>query len=196
MKTRYFSRVGSAILAVAVFGTAFASAQSGAPVTPGRKAPTTQLSNRTLQRSGLVVNTGIVSANCSTSGCSASTAVFVKNTLCPRPAGKTCTLYINLESQVEVTTDDNGLFKFLVDGVPPSPGPTDGTGLVRWVLGDPDSGSIDFEARSFGVVATITNSIANQNHPVEVDIACQDITCDGCSASMGFASLNIAVYTP
>jgi hypothetical protein len=29
-----------------------------------------------------------------------------------------------------------------------------------------------------------------------VDIACQDITGDGCSASMGFASLNIAVYTP
>jgi hypothetical protein len=80
--------------------------------------------------------------------------------------------------------------------VPPTPGPTDGTGLVRWVLNDPDSGSIEFEARAFGVVATITNSIANQNHPVEVDIACQDLTGDGCTASMGFASLNIAVYTP
>jgi hypothetical protein len=199
MKSRYFSRVGSAalaVLAVAVFGTAFASAQSGAPVVEGRKAPTTQLSNRTLQRTGLVVNNSEVSANCSSSGCSASAPVFVKNTLCPRPAGKSCTLYIHLESQVEVTTNDNGLFKFLVDGVPPTPGPTDGTGLVRWVLNDPDSGSIEFEARAFGVVATITNSIANQNHPVEVDIACQDLTGDGCTASMGFASLNIAVYTP
>jgi hypothetical protein len=197
MKTRYFSRVGLAIVAVAVFGTVFASAQSGAPVAGKHKKPTvTQLSNRTLQRTGLVVNSGNVSATCSTSGCSASTPVFVKNTLCPRPAGKTCTLYVHLDSQVEVTTSDNGLFKFLVDGLPATPGPTDGTGLVRWVLNDPDSGSIDFESRAFGVVATITNSIANQNHPVEVDIACQDITGDGCSASMGFASLNIAVYTP
>jgi hypothetical protein len=30
----------------------------------------------------------------------------------------------------------------------------------------------------------------------EVDIACEDITGDGCTAAMGLASLNLGVYTP
>jgi hypothetical protein len=106
----------------------------------------------------------------------ARTAVFLKNVVCPQSAGKTCTLYVHVESQDEVTANDNGLFKFLVDGLPPSPGPTDGTGLFRWVLNHPDSGNIEFEARSFAVVATETNRIPNQTHSVEVDIACEDIT--------------------
>jgi hypothetical protein len=36
----------------------------------------------------------------------------------------------------------------------------------------------------------------NQTHSVEVDIACEDITGDGCTAAMGLASLNLGVYTP
>jgi hypothetical protein len=200
MRTRYFARVGSAALAAlaaTVFGTVLASAQSGAPVAGKHKKPAvTALSSRILQRTALLTSNSNISATCSTSGCTAATPVFLKNAVCPLPAGNTCTLYIHLESQDKVTTNDNGLFKFLVDGLPPNPGPTDGTGLFRWDLNDPDSGLINFEARSFAVVATVRNSSRGQGHSVEVDIACQDQTGDGCSASMGLASLNIAVYTP
>jgi hypothetical protein len=161
------------------------------------KAPSvTILSNRVLQRSAFETNNSNVTTTCSTSGCGTSTAVFLKNVLCPQPAGRTCTLYVHVESQDEVTANDNGLFKFLVDGRPPSPGPTDGTGLFRWVLNDPDSGNIEFEARSFAVVATVRNRFPNQTHSVEVDIACEDITGDGCTAAMGLASLNLGIYTP
>jgi hypothetical protein len=105
-------------------------------------------------------------------------------------------LYIHLESQDKVTVSDNGLFRFLVDGIAPKPGATDSNGLFRWVLNDPDSGTIDFEARSYSVVAKVTNTEDSQSHPVEVDIACQDETGDGCSASMGLATLSIAEYKP
>jgi len=200
MRTRYFARVGSAALAalaVTVFGTVLASAQSGGPDAGKHKKPTvTALSTRVLQRTALLANSSNVNATCSTSGCSAATAVFVKTAVCPQPAGKTCTLYVHLESQDKVTVNDNGLFKFLVDGLPPNPGATDGTGLFRWDLSDPDSGLINFEARSYAVVAIVTNSTGGQGHRVEVDIACQDVTGDGCTASMGLASLSIAVYTP
>jgi hypothetical protein len=200
MKTRYFASVGRAALAVLTItfaGTVLANAQSGAPVAGGRKAPSvTSLGNRVLQKTTFMVSTSTVPAICSASGCLASTPVFSKSIQCPKPAGQTCTFYIHLESTVNGTTDDNLLFKFLVNGVAPTPGPTDSNGFTRWDLSDPDSGVIQGESRSFAVVAKVKNGSANQSHAVEVDIACEDETGDGCSATMAFASLNIAVYTP
>jgi hypothetical protein len=200
MKTRYFARVRSAALAVLTItflGLLLANAQSGAPVAGKRKSPSvTSLGNRVLQKTAFQTSTSNVSTICNTSGCLTSTAVFSKSVQCPKPSGQTCTFYIHLESTVNVTTADNGLFKFLVDGAAPTPGPTDSNGFTRWVLNDPDSGSIEGEARSFAVVAKVKNSSANQSHAVEVDIACEDETGDGCTATMAFASLNIAVYTP
>ena len=198
MRSRYFARVGAAaiaVLAVTVFGTVFANAQNGGP-SEGRRSPVVTVGNRALQRTGFQTNNSNVSTTCSTSGCSAQTAVFRRNATCSGPVGQTCTLYIHLESQVKVTVNDNGLFRFLVDGASPNPGPTDGSGFFRWNLNDPDSGLINFEARSYAVVAFVTNALVNQNHTIEVDIACQDQTADGCSASMGLASLANGVYAP
>jgi hypothetical protein len=143
-----------------------------------------------------MTNDSLITATCSTAGCTGDQPVFLRNVVCPQPAGATCTFYAHLESQVEVTTNDNGLFRFLVDGVAPSPGPTDSLGQFRWVDSDPDSGVINLEARSYAVVARVQNSSNNQAHPVQVDIACQDTDGGGsCTASMGFASVSIAVYT-
>jgi hypothetical protein len=200
MKTRYFARAGSAALAVltiTVVGTSLANAQSGAPVAPKVKNPSViSLANRVLQKTTFMVNTSNVTAICNTSGCLASAPVFSKSVQCPKPAGQTCTFYVHLESTVNGTADDNELFKFLVDGAAPTPGPTDSNGFTRWDLSDPNSGVIQGQARSFAVVAKVKNSSANQSHAVEVDIACEDETGDGCSATMAFASLNIGVYTP
>ncbi len=197
---RHFARVKSAALAVLTItfvGTLLANAQSGAPVAANRNTPSvTTLGNRVLQKTTFMISTSSIPAVCSTSGCVASTPVFSKSVQCPRPAGQTCTFYLHLESTVNGTALDNELFKFLVNGVAPTPGPTDSNGFTRWDLGDPDSGAIQGEARSFAVVAKVRNSSANQSHAVEVDIACEDQTGDGCSATMAFASLSMAVYTP
>jgi hypothetical protein len=200
MKTRYFARMGSpalAVLIIAFVGTLLANAQSGAPVAPKAKSPSViSLGNRVLQKTAFMVSTSDIPAICSTSGCIASTPVFSRSVQCPRPSGQTCTFYLHLESTVKGTALDNELFKFLVDGRRPTPGPTDSTGFTRWDLSDPDSGAINGEARSFAVVATVRNRSANQSHAIEVDIACEDETGDGCMATMSFASLNIAAYTP
>jgi hypothetical protein len=200
MKTRYFARVRSAALAVLTItfvGTLLANAQSGAPVAPNAKSPSLfSLGNRVLQRTTLMVSTSNIPAICGTSGCIASTPVFSTSVRCLRPSGQTCTFYIHLESTVKGTAFDNELFTFLVDGLSPKPGPADSSGFVRWDLSDPDSGAIGGEARSFAVVARVRNRSANQSHAVEVDIACEDETGDGCTANMQVASLNMAVYTP
>ena len=200
MNTRCFAKAAAAawaVLAITLSGTLLANAQSGAPAAAKRKTPSvTSLGNRVLQKTAFMVNTSNVSAICNTSGCLASSPVFSKSFQCPRPSGQTCTFYIHLESTVNGTSDDNLLFKFLVDGLAPAPGPTDNNGFARWELGDPNSWAIQGQARSFAVVAKVKNSSANQNHAVEVDIACEDETGDGCTATMAFASLSTAVYTP
>jgi hypothetical protein len=200
MRTRYFVRAGSAalaVLAITIFGTVFVNAQSGAPVGGTNATPTvTVLGNRILQRTAFAANNSNVTTTCGTSGCTTSTAVFNQSVVCPQFAGKSCTLYIHLESQDDVSLNDNGLFKFLVDGLPPDPGATDSNGLFRWVLNDPDSEVINFEARSYAVVARVRNRFQNQTHAVQAHIACQDITGDGCTASMGLATLTVGVYTP
>lgn len=200
MKTRFVARVRLAalvVLTVTFVGTLFVNAQSGGPVAgKGKKPSLSSLSNRILQKTAFQVSTSNVPATCSTSGCLTATPVFSRSLQCPKPAGQTCTFYLHLESTVNITTADNGLFKFLVDGLAATPGPTDSNGFTRWILSDPDSGAIQGEARSFAVVATVRNRSSNQSHPVEVDIACEDETGDGCTATMAFASLEMNVYTP
>jgi hypothetical protein len=113
--------------------------------------------------------------------------------------GGTCTYYLHLEAQVQsITTLDDALLKFLVDGAAPTPGPTDTSGFVR--VGRPDCGTsktCGLGARSFAVTGTVTNRTANQAHTVEADIACKDVVgSDGCSIQAGFANVEINTFKP
>ena len=116
------------------------------------------------------------------------------NITCSQPAGATCTFYLNLQTQASVTANDSGIFQFLVDGVAPRPGPTDIHGFFVWDTADPNSTVM--QARSYAVVARVTNSRANQAHGVEAEFGCIDLTGDGCSATMGATSMSIGLFTP
>jgi hypothetical protein len=135
-----------------------------------------------------------IEATCTGSGCQTTAVVFTRPISCPVKAGKTCTLYLHVEGQAYVSAKDNGLFRFLIDGLAPVSGPTDKNGYFSWDAFDANSAlSI---ARSYAVVGKVTNSSDNQLHPIEVDIGCEDETGDGCTAIMGFASMSTGVFTP
>ncbi len=168
----------------------------------GIKPTNVDLIGRTLVESEFRTdNTGVTSscpgAGCVTPGASMFGPPAALGVVCPQLAGDTCTLHIQLEAQVNVTVNDNGLFRFLVDGVAPNPGPTDGAGYFLWDILDPNSQVVIFQARSYAVTATVTNDVDFQAHTVDVRIACQDFAPPaGCSASSGFANLRIDVFIP
>jgi len=197
MRTTYFSVVRPATLAavaIIVLGTLSANAQTGVPAGSREKSATViNLPNRTLQRTTFQTVAG-VGTSCSTAGCQVTAVAFTRPMACPVAAGQTCTLYLHLEGQALVSANDNGLFRFLVDGVAPNPGPTDPNGFYSWDDANPTSGVPN--ARSYSVTAKVKNTSKNQLHTIEVDIGCEDSTGDGCSAFLGFANLSTGVYTP
>ncbi len=196
MRTTHFTGVRTAVLGVTVLGAlSLVNAQIGWPVAQkGQKAAVTHLPNRSLQRTNFLTSSTQVVASCSGNGCIATAIAFTTPISCPVKGGKTCTLYMHVESQAALSASDGGLFRFLIDGDPPKPGPTDSDGDFFWVSGDPNSDR--GVARSYAVVGQVTNGYDNQTHYVEVDLGCLDETGDGCRASLGFASMSTGVFTP
>lgn len=168
-------------------------------IAPPAGAATTTLNKRIIARTSFQTQNATVFASCVGAGCSNSVQIFnpILSVICPVAAEKTCTIYAHLETQVNLTTNDAGQFRFLIDGAPPLPGPTDGTGLFTWLQNDPFSGVLTWDARSYAVVAIVTNQQANQIHTIQVNIGCKDADANGaCAASSGFSSLEANVYTP
>jgi hypothetical protein len=156
------------------------------------------LLNRTLKSTSFQTQDAMVLAACIANACT-TPAIFspAMNVTCPAKAGKTCTYYIHLESQVQVTPQDTGLFYFLVDSAAPTPGPTGTDGSFAWLTSDPDSNLTDHvEIKSHTVAATVTNSSLNQTHAIEVRIGCANGTGNPCEARSGFASVEVKVFTP
>jgi hypothetical protein len=154
--------------------------------------------NRTLVASQFFVNNTdlAVEAQCTTGGCQATAPVYTPTITCPGPVSQTCTYYVQVAAQVSVTPNDFGEYRFLIDGTPPVHYQTDLSGYFNWVQQDPNSGLGVWEARSYAAVATVTNRTANQAHRVEVDIACYDVTGDGCIGAFGFGDLRVDVFRP
>lgn len=157
------------------------------------------LANRTLKSTSFQTQDAMVSAACIGNVCSTPTVFSpVMNVTCPANANKTCTYYIHLESQVQVTPQDTGLFYFKVDNAAPMPGPTSTDGAFAWLTTDPDSNLTDHvELKSHTVAATVKNTSLNQTHAVEVRLGCGNTTGTGtCQARSGFASVEVKVFTP
>jgi hypothetical protein len=169
-----------------------------AETSAGPLVTTTSLTDRTLRETNFFVigQDLAVQAQCTTDGCQATAPVFTPEIVCPGAAGKTCTFYIQVSAQVSETPNDFGQYRFLVDGVPPLQYQTDSQGYFNWEQQNPNSGSGIWEARSYAVVASVTNDVASQKHSVEVDIACFDTTGDGCIGAFGFGNLRVDVLTP
>jgi len=162
-------------------------------------AATTTLNGRNLKTANFQTQNDQIAAGCVGVVCT-SPPIFdpALDLVCPVAAGKTCTYYIHLESQVQVSAQDAGLFRLLVDGAAPTPGPTATDGSFTWLDNDPDSDVLShFEIKSFTVTAKVTNAAANQTHAIEVQIGCADTNADGgCLARSGFAVLEVKVHTP
>jgi hypothetical protein len=158
----------------------------------------TSLTDRSLKKTHFFIlgQDLAVEASCSTAGCQASAPVFTPQIQCPGVVGKTCTFYIQVSAQVSETPNDFGEYRFLVDGVPPVQFQTDFDGYFNWEQSNPNAGLGVWEARAYSVVATVKNDVANQNHSVEIDIACFDTTGDGCIGAFGFGNLRVDVFQP
>jgi hypothetical protein len=201
MHTRQFARLGMALFAVlstTLIASPFANAQrAGRPAAAPVKAPATlKVGSRTLQRTAFQINPDFISASCNTPGCTAVKNLFTRTLQCDGAAGKTCTFYLHIDAQLGVSNFDNGMFRFRVDNLPATPGPTDENGYVTWNIDDPNSAGTDLELHSFSVVAFVTNTSLNQQHNVQIDIHCEDINSDGCDTNAQFATLQGVVYTP
>jgi hypothetical protein len=158
----------------------------------------TSLTNRVLKKTHFYIlgQDLAVQAECSTSGCQATAPVFTPSIQCPAVAGKTCTYDIQVSAQVSESPSDFGQYRFLIDGAPPVQFQTDFSGYFNWEQQNPNAGLGIWEARSYAVVATVTNTVASQLHTIEVDIACFDTTGDGCVGAFGFGDLRVDVFQP
>ena len=177
----------AAILLVAT--TPAVSAQTSDAGNPVAPPPSNAVLNgRKLISSVFETNSTGVSDSCGTSGCTAVKSLLpTVNLPCPGAVGQTCTFSIHVESPNQISDVDQGLYRFLVDGVPPTPGPVANGGFYKFVESDPNSS--DTQPGSAAVVAVVTNNAANQVHHATVSFGCKDITGDGCFA---FAALSIA----
>lgn len=158
----------------------------------------TNLTGRSLKKTHffILAQDLAVEASCSTAECQASAPVFIPQIQCPGVVGKTCTYHIQVSAQVSETPNDFGEYRFLIDGVPPVQFQTDFSGYFNWEQSNPNAGLGVWEARAYSVVATVKNDVANQNHSVEVDIACFDTNGDGCIGAFGFGNLRVDVFQP
>jgi hypothetical protein len=161
--------------------------------------PAVNVQNRRLNFTHMRTNPSFLTTSCSGSGCIAQRSAFspaVVSKGCPGSTGTTCTVKLKFCGQFSANTaslGDNMLIRFLIDGVRPVPGPTDGSGFVSVESPIINTGRI--VSRCFNVVDTVGNPAGNPIN-VEVRFAVQDLTGDGASVNLGFAELNIEVYKP
>ncbi|MCU1304085.1 MAG: hypothetical protein JWQ87_4369 [Candidatus Sulfotelmatobacter sp.] len=187
----------AAIITACTLAGSMLNAQAGQPAAAPAPAAPANIRNLTLVSTAFRTSAGPVTVSCTPSLCENLGVIVtpsVVHIVCPQLAGATCAYYIHVETQASVSANDSGIFQFLVDGVAPTPGPTDFHGFFAWDTADPNSTVM--QARSYAVVALVTNSQANQSHSVEVEFGCVDETGDGCSSTMGLASMSIALYRP
>ncbi len=146
-----------------------------------------------------VLGYGGVSTGCAEVFCTASVPLVTPTSIvCPAPAGRTCTFAIDVQAFVRATPYDVGLLSYVGDGsyIDPRVNP-----YYTWQRPSNPS-PIDVSA-SFTFVVTVKNTEANQQHPVEIDLVCEDENNDGCAAaSAGWnqyfpgASVRIDVFRP
>jgi len=90
-------------------------------------------------------------------------------------------------------------YRFLADGAPPNPGPApNSNGFTEWgctgpvLIGSGCIGSTVFMSNYVSVVATVTNTVRNQFHTIEIDAACEGV--DGCQLVVNRALARIDVF--
>jgi len=141
--------------------------------------------------------TTTLTKSCSLKNCTITGSMFpTVNMQCPGTPGTVCTYQVHVNAQTHVSSMDQGLFRFTIDGKSASSGGTDSKGYVSWASGDPDSGAIAWDARSYTVVVDVSNNTQDEIHHIQVFVGCTDADSSGsCDVSAGFSSMTADVYT-
>jgi hypothetical protein len=189
-------------------GFAFAAALMFTTITMRAQ---TVISNETQVTTTFVVNKTVATAKCGEPNCAAMTPVLKSiPVICPAAIGQTCTFHIALDAKVSLTfpcgeeqctgPSPTASYQFLVDGLAPTIGPTDGQGdylFARNVQTDSQSFPY-FSRQSFAasVIATVTNTNSN-NHTIDLNIRCRDTALDGgCEAIAHSSTMRVDVFEP
>jgi hypothetical protein len=164
----------------------------------------TVISNESLVTTTFVVKQASNTAQCSKPGCVATASMLGPiQVTCPAAIGSTCTLHISLDAKAaqsensgEPGATGTGFFRFLVDGVAPSIGPTGKDGTYIFAK-DVTEYSYYPTRQSYpaSVVAGVTNS-SSQNHTITVDIGCWKGINSGCHATAYWSTMRIDVFEP
>lgn len=158
---------------------------------------------------------GSLEANCSGDLCLASIPLFCKaatnpsyacngpdpnqeSVVCPLPKGGRCVFHIGLETSTQLvglnppepsSNDVTGLYRFLIDGQPPTPGPVpNSNGYTQWGTG------LAYASNYVSVVAVVTNTKFNQAHSIQMFDVCQNQDVVGCEVVSFRASARIDTF--
>jgi hypothetical protein len=201
-----FPHVFENIVALAWVGLSL----TAAPATTAQ----TVISNETLVTTTFVVNKQSATAKCGNKGCRAKRVMFTPiSVTCPASTGQTCTFHISLDAKTSISfkCGQNGCFgqgpigfyQFLVDGIAPSIGPTEGDGDYLFennvFTHSNDSGNAFENRQSFpaSVLATVTNTSSN-SHMIAVSVGYSDRNNNllGCSATSYWSTMRVDVFEP
>jgi hypothetical protein len=186
---------GLTLIALSLLATTAASAQA-------------VISNETLVSTTFVVSKTAATAKCGRNGCVATTSMLAPVPVtCPAATGQTCTFHISLEARTAVgfpaackcsAAAPAGLYQFLIDGAPPTIGPTSVEGnyvFERWAYTSsiPERAIQSYPA---SVLTTVTNSSSN-SHTIAVNLGCQDSNGNGgCAATAQSVTMRVDVFEP
>jgi hypothetical protein len=171
----------------------------------------TVISNETQVTTTFVVNKTDVTVKCGKPGCTAKTPMLKSIPVtCPAAMGQTCTFHIAFDAKVSLTFPCAGdcsgpspttSYQFLVDGLAPAIGPTDGQGNYQFASNVETASHFSpfhFSRQSFAasVIATVTNTNSN-NHTIDVNIRCHDTATEGgCEAIAHWSTMRVDVFEP
>lgn len=155
--------------------------------------PQVNVTGRILQNTTMRTNPSFKTVSCASSECIAQAAIFSPPNIsvnCPGASRTTCTYKITCCAQfIGTSLGDNQLYQFLIDGVTPSPGPTDAAGFVTVEF--PTDGQLNKYCES-----VVDTGNAPGPHSIATRFGINDQTGDGASQSIGFAECNIQVFKP
>ena len=167
----------------------------------------TILSNESLVTTTFVVNKAAATARCGKPGCAAVKSMLESIPVnCPAPTGKTCTFHIALDAKVSMSfqfregaegSGPVGSYVFLIDGAPPTLGPTGAHGnylFERNVITQSEQNKVP-DRQSYP--ASVITSTQSGNHMIDVKIGCTDDLRDGgCEVTAHWSTLRVDVFEP
>jgi hypothetical protein len=158
----------------------------------------TIISNETLMTTTFVVNTKSATAQCGNFFCNVKTPMFATiPVICPAATGQTCTFHISLDTKISENSGATSFYQFLVDGAPPTIGPTfkNGVYIVEGSYANLGAAPL-VQSAPASVLTTVTNSNSN-NHTIVVNLGCFDgDTQGGCQTTAHASTMRVDVFEP